>query len=397
MATPDQDERLRRWRLILGGGPADGTRRQLTGDDKIIDSALSALYDSDYHGHLGGEYGPRSGGREASSPNIARWLGDIRQYFPSPVVQVMQQDALERLDLSQMLLEPELLSQVTPDVHLVTDLLALNQVMPDETRETARQVVRQVVDELERKLRNPMHQAVRGSLNRALRNQRPRQLKEIDWGRTILKNLKHYQPEYKTIIPERLLGFGRRQSSLRDVILCIDQSGSMATSVVYAGVYASVLASLRALRTQVVVFDTAVVDLSDLLHDPVELLFATRLGGGTDINQALAYSQKLVQRPKETIFILLSDLYEGGNHNEMLNRITILVRSGVQFITLLALNDDGAPAYDATTAGQLATLNIPVFACTPDLFPDMMAATINRQDLHRWAASNDIVTARSMT
>src|SRR5262249_35638013 len=150
--------------------------------------------------------------------------------------------------------------------------------------------VRKCVEEIQQRLAEPMRQAVAGALNRAIRNRRPRH-REIDWNRTIRANLKHYQPEYQTVVPETRIGFGRKRSALRDVILCVDQSGSMATSIVYSGIFGAVLASLPAVRTQVVVFDTAVVDLSDKLSDPVDVLFGTQLGGGTDINQALSYCQ----------------------------------------------------------------------------------------------------------
>lgn len=382
MTQATEQERLRRWRLILGGHEADGTGCQLQGDDLAIDKTLQALYDTERKGGLGG-----------SSPNVARWLGDIRTYFPTPVVQVMQQDALERLNLRRMLMEPELLATVEPDVHLVGNLLSLGKVIPAKTRDTARQVVRRVVDDLIKKLANPTRQAVSGSLNRSVRNYRPRH-NEIDWNRTIRANLKHYQPEYHTIIPETRIGYGRKRSSLRDIILCVDQSGSMATSAVYAGVFGAVLASLPAVQTKMVVFDTAVVDLTDELHDPVDLLFGIQLGGGTDINRALTYCQGLVRRPQETILVLISDLYEGGNLEEMLKRAATLVTSGVQVVALLALNDDGAPYFDHRVAEVFTGLGIPSFACTPDLFPDLMAATINRQDLAQWAALHDIVTVR---
>ncbi len=377
------DEHLRRWRLILGGGAADGTGVGLGGPDVGMDAALQALYDSERKGGLGG-----------SSPNVARWLGDIRRYFPTPVVQVMQQDALERLDLRRMLLEPELLEAVEPDVHLVGSLLALGGVLPEKTRETARMVVRKVVEALIRKLANPTRQAILGSLNRATRNRRPRH-SEIDWHRTIRANLRHYQPALRTIIPETRIGYGRRRNALRDIILCVDQSGSMAASVIYAGIFGAVLASLPAVQTRMVVFDTAVVDLTDELRDPVDLLFGVQLGGGTDINRALTYCQSLVRRPQETILVLVSDLYEGGNNDEMLRRAAALAGAGVQFIVLLALSDDGSPSYHQPNAAALADLGAPAFACTPDLFPDLMAAAIGRQDLGRWAAAHEIVVARA--
>jgi Mg-chelatase subunit ChlD len=390
MSLPDP-ERLRRWRLILGGDQADGTAVSLSSTDAAIDRCLSALYEAP--GPADGSR-KRAGGLGGSAPNVARWLGDVRTFFPTSVVRVMQQDAMERLNLKQMLLEPELLQTVEPNVHLVADLLALSGIMPAKTKETARMVVRKCVEEMERKLAEPMRQAVMGALNRAIRNRRPRH-REIDWNRTIRANLKNYQPEYKTIIPETRIGYGRKRSALRDIILCVDQSGSMATSVVYSGIFGAVLASLPAVRTQVVVFDTNVVDLSDKLDDPVEVLFGTQLGGGTDINRAITYCQSLVRQPDQTIMVLISDLIEGGVRENLLKRAASIISSGVSLITLLALSDDGAPVYDHQNAAALAELGSPAFACTPDKFASLMAAAIQRWDIGAWAAANDISALRT--
>jgi Mg-chelatase subunit ChlD len=377
-----ENERLQRWRLLLGR-PADASMGvTLEGGLAERDRVLDALYDSERQGGLG-----------PSAPNVARWLGDIREYFPSSVVRVMQKDALDRLGLQQMLLEPELLATVEPDVHLVASLLSLSHVIPQRTRATARTVVRKVVEDLERRLAQATLQAVRGALNRATRSRRPR-LPEIDWDRTVRANLSRYDPARRTVIAEKLIGHGRRQAGLRDIVLCVDQSGSMATSVVYSSVFAAVLASLRAVRTHLVVFDTAVVDLTPELKDPVEVLFGTQLGGGTDINRALAYCQGLITRPAQTIFVLITDLFEGGNAEEMLGRAKAIVASGASAVCLLALNDQGAPAYNAGHAAALASMGIPTFACTPDQFPELMAAAIQRRDLAAWAAQRGIVTAK---
>jgi Mg-chelatase subunit ChlD len=377
-----EDERVRRWRLVLGGGDADGTGRELTGDDRAVDAALAALYDANASGGGDPAQGaPRGAGLNASAPRVARWLGDIRTYFPSSVVQVMQADAIERLNLTRLLLEPEMLQAVEPDVHLVGTLLSLGRVMPEQTKQIARDVVGRVVADLERRVAQKTRAAVTGALNRAARIARPRH-RDIDWDRTIRANLAHYQPEYRTLIPQRLVGYGRRANAVqRDVVLCVDQSGSMAASVVYSSVFASVLASMRTLRTSLVVFDTAVVDLTERLADPVEVLFGTQLGGGTDINRAIGYAQSLVTRPRDTIFVLVSDLFEGGVRSEMLRRVAALTAAGVQVIVLLALSDDGAPGYDHDNAAALAALGVPAFACTPDAFPELMAAAIERRDL----------------
>jgi Mg-chelatase subunit ChlD len=375
-----EDERLRRWRLVLGGDAADGTGHALTGPDTAIDLALSALYRTGDSGP-GDAGGTRSAGLGGSAPMVARWLGDIRKYFPSTVVQVMQSDAIERLNLTRLLLEPEMLAAVEPDIHLVGTLLWLNRVMPEDAQQAARAVVAKVVGDLERRVAQKTRAAITGALNRVARINRPRH-RDIDWNRTIRANLRHYQPNHGTIVAERLIGYGRRTNAVqRDVVLCVDQSGSMAPSVVYSGVFAAVLASMRTLRTSLVVFDTAVVDLTDELHDPVQVLFGTQLGGGTDINRAIAYSQGLITRPRDSIFVLISDLYEGGVREEMLRRVASLTAAGVQVIALLALSDEGAPAYDHENAAALAALGVPAFACTPDAFPDLMAAAIQRQDL----------------
>ena len=372
------DEATRRWRLVLGGEQADGTGCSLSGAALEMDRALQALYDSDRRGGLG-----------SSTPSVARWLGDIREYFPTSVVQVMQRDAFERLDMKRMLLEPEMLESLQPDVHLVADLIALSGSIPAKTRDTARQVVRRVVEELMRKLADPTRQAIHGALNRSVRNRRPRH-HDIDWPRTIRANLKNYQPAFGTIVPEVRIGYGRRRQSMRHIVLCIDQSGSMAASVVYSAIFGAVLATMPAVDTSLVVFDTAVVDLTDQLDDPIDLLFSTRLGGGTDINRAVGYCQQLVRAPQDTIFVLISDLFEGGLETELMKRAASLVASGVQFITLLALSDEGAPHFNAPLAAELATLGVPAFACTPDQFPELMAAAIQRSDLRDWVASRTV-------
>ena len=383
----DDQERLRRWRLMLGGDAADGIGLKLDKRDGTIDGCLSALYEPQGKGSR-----DRRGGLGASSPNVARWLGDIRTFFPQSVVRVMQQDAMERLNLRRLLLEPEMLATVEADVHLVADLLSLSGVMPARSKETARVVVRRCVEDIERRLAEPMRSAVVGALNRSVRNRRPRH-KEIDWNRTIRANLKNYQPEYKTVVPEQRIGFGRKRAALRDIILCVDQSGSMATSVVYSGIFGAVLASLPAVATKVVVFDTAVVDLTEKLDDPVEVLFGTQLGGGTDINRALAYCQQLIARPEATIMVLISDLIEGGVRDNLLRRANEIVSSGVTLVTLLALSDDGAPMYDHANAAAMAALGSPAFACTPDLFPELIAAAIGKRSMAAWAAERHITVA----
>jgi hypothetical protein len=409
-------ERRRRWRLVLGGaadgidderdddggagggdtgrtessgpggidgsggsdaGGASGAQPGLAGDDARVDAALGALYDRDESGDRGSagkrRGGKRAGGLGRSKPGVVRWLGDIRTYFPTPMVQIMQRDAIERLDLKQLLLEPELLQSVEPDIHMVTLLVELNSMLPDETRATARQVIAKVLADIEARLVDQTRQAVRGALARSARTRRPRP-GDINWDHTIAANLQHWLPEYRTVVPERLIGHGRRQRSLaKDVVIAVDQSGSMADSVVYASLFGGVLAQLPALRTQFVAFDTAVTDLTSYLHDPVEVLFGVQLGGGTDIANALGYCQQLIERPRHSVLFLVTDLFEGGNVDTMQRRVAEIIASGVHVVVLLALSDEGAPAHDHTQAAALTALGATVMATTPNEFPQVLA------------------------
>ena len=380
-----QKERWRRWQLALG---IEDEQNQLSDRDRRLNAALSALYDS------GTE--KRRGGLGASSPRVAKWLGDIREFFPTPVVQIVQKDALDRLNLKALMLEPEFLSTLEADVHLVADLISLRAAIPGKTFETARAVVRKVVDDLMRRLEHNTRETLRGALNRSQRTRRPRHA-DIDWPRTIHANLRHYQQEHGTIVPEKLVGHTRHtktRSQLDHVILCVDQSGSMATSVVYSSIFAAVMASIPGLSTKLVCFDTSIADLTDQLTDPVEVLFGVQLGGGTDINSALAYCEKQIESPTKTHLVLITDLYEGGDAASMLGRAAAIKQSGVNFIVLLALSDSGHPAYEAKHAEAIAGLGCPVFACTPDHFPSMMASALTGKDLRSWAAEEDIPLIR---
>lgn len=384
----DDSERTRRWTLALG--TEEDAALALETDQRMA-MALSALYGSGDDSAKKGK-----GGLGGSAPRVAQWLGDIREFFPAPVVQVIQKDAFERKGLRQMLLEPEFLAAVEADVNLVADLVSLRGVMPDKTKETARIVITKVVDELMQRLERKTAEAIRGALDRSRRTNRPR-FADIDWPRTIRANLRHYQPEHKTIVPEQLIGFMRQQRRIADldeVVLCVDQSGSMASSVVYASIFAAVMASLPVVSTKLVCFDTAILDLTDDLADPVEVLFGVQLGGGTDIDRAIAYCADRIERPSKTHLVLISDMYEGGNADSLVSRVAQLVTIGVNVIVLLALTDTGRPFYDPALSGRVAALGVPVFACTPDQFPDLMATALRREDIHDWASANDIKLIR---
>lgn len=345
-----------RWRLALG---SDSTDSELEGADREIDRALDAVYDTD-----------RCGGLGTSSPGLARWLGDIRKYFPSSAVHILQNDAIDRFHLHALLLEPETLESIDPDIELAAGIVSMAEMIPSETRETARDVVGKVLADIMERVQLPLRQSVARGLDRRRRTHRPG-VTGLDMARTITANLRNYRPEFGAIIPETLYGHPRhRRSGMKDVIICVDQSGSMASSLVYASVFAAALASLPSLRTRLVLFDTSIADMTSLISNPVDVLFGAQLGGGTDIAQALEYCRAHVQRPDDTVLVLVSDLFEGGNRGALLRQAAAITASGVRMIALLALNDDGIPAHDQTIAGAFASLNIPTFAATPDRFAE---------------------------
>lgn len=364
-----------RWQLMLGANEELGGLR---GSLQVMDRALGALYNT------GDDAEDRRGGLGASAPSVTRWLGDIRNYFPSRVVRVMQTDAIERLGVRSLLTEPEVLETLEPDVHLVATLAQLSSVIPERSRATARAVVAKVARQVEERIADRLQQSVLGALNRASRTSRPRP-GDIDWNRTIAANLKNYLPEHRTVVPERLIGYGRRHLGVqREFAICLDQSGSMATSVVYASIMAGVMASLRTLRTSLVAYSTDIADLTEALADPVDVIFGAQLGGGTDTSPALEYCRRTITRPSAAVLLLISDLYD-SDPKRMLEHIARIQADGIQVVVLLTLSDDGLPFYNHDVAASLGDMGVPAFGCTPDAFPDLIAAAIQGEDLGRWA------------
>ena len=381
-------EQLRRWRLILGKDSQASLDNMgscsLGGGDSEMDAALAAIYDDIPEDDDAPKQ--RSAGLGASAPRLAKWLGDIRTYFKEDVVSVIQTDAIERKGLTQLLFEPETLKSVQPNIQLVGVLMSLKGRIPERTKETARMVVSAVVEEVKKKLEQRLRQAIMGALNRKEHSPIP-SASAIDWKWTIGRNLKNYNPELGTIIPERVYFYSRAQrSNTWTVIVDIDQSGSMADSVVYGAICGSIFASLPALDTHVIAFDTEVVDLTEKCGtDPVDMLFGIQLGGGTDINKSVAYCEKFITDPKKTLFIMITDLYEGGNEAQLVRRLGEMAASGVRAMCLLALSDNGAPSYDESLARKLAAFGIPCFACTPQRLPDLVEGALRGADLTRLA------------
>ena len=376
-----QREQMSRWRLILGAESQPDFARMgalpLSQEEFLMDSALAAIY-----GGPGEGFGQKGGaGRGPSAPHISRWLGDLRSLFDPEIVAVVQNDAIERKGLKQLLLEPELLDRLEPDLSMAALLLTLKDQIPKQSKESARQFIRRIVEKINRLLEQDVRRAVTAALNRRAHSPLPGAA-AIDFPYTIRRNLRHYDPQLQAIIPERVWFFDRSSRMNRwHIILDIDQSGSMGESILYSSVMACILASMTAVRTHVVAFDTQITDLTPLCTDPVDLLFGFQMGGGTDIAKSIAYCQTLVEEPSKTIFFLISDLEEGGNRAALLRRLEELKASGATVVTLLAIADGGKPYYNAQTAQRVAAMGIPCFACAPDRLPEMLERVLKGQSL----------------
>jgi hypothetical protein len=392
-------EQLARWRLVLGKGCDDPMKSMgggftLTAEQLEMDEALEAIYGGDNDQDISREEWekspegmPHGSVKGRSTPRVARWLDQVRNFFPKDVVVLLQQDAIERRGMKELLFEPEIMAKVEPSLDLASMVLSLKNLVPEKAKDAARDLVRRVVEELRKRLESRFAQAVRGALDRN-RHSPFRSLANLDWPRTIRRNLKNYNAELKTLIPEEISFFSRQQRQNEwNVIIAMDQSGSMHSSLIYGGVMGAILASMPALETHVVAFNhEEVVDLTEHCGDPVDLLFGIQLSGAEDYWKATCYCERFMHTPAKTLYILLADLHDTSpNESRFVKKMEFLLESGLKAVTLLAITDQGQPSYNANLAEKLTKLGMPCFACTPDRLPDLLAAVLKGQDLLQFA------------
>ena len=383
----DEIERMKRWRLILG---AESNERftsmnknsgfALSEEQALMDQALAAIYSHSESDRFGTG---RGAGNGPSNPQISKWLGDVRTLFEKDLVTIIQADAMERCGLRQLIFEPELLDNIEPDINLASTILMLKDQIPKRSKESVRAFIQKIVEEINKLLEADIRRAVTSAINRRLHSPIP-SAAAMDFPLTIRRNLKNYNPELGTIVPEHFYFFDRTTTAASKqwtVILDVDQSGSMGESVIYSSIMSCILASMAAIRTHIVAFDTSVVDLTEKCEDPVDLLFGFQLGGGTNIDQSVAYCQKFVENPSKTLFFLITDLEEGGNRASLLHSLRDLKESGVTIVCLLAIADGGKPYYDAQMAERVSKIGIPCFACNPQMLPQLLERALKGQDL----------------
>ncbi|WP_431677183.1 VWA domain-containing protein [Kitasatospora sp. KL5] len=350
------DEGLERWRLILGA-PAERATGPLCQDAAARDAALEWLYgrdaDLERRGVRSGPAGTRASGDGPSRVTAVDWLDDVHRLFPKETVERLERDAVERYGIDEIVTDPEVLAM-------------------------ARRIVEAVVRDLMDRLRPELRRAFTGA-----RSRRPSRLpsaRDFDFRATIRANLAHYLPEQRRVLIERPHFHSRTRRHLEQwqLILLVDQSGSMVDSVIHSAVTAACLWSLPGLRTHLIAFDTAVVDLTSEVADPVELLMGVQLGGGTDIARAVDHAAGLVDNPRRSIVAVISDFYEGGDPYRLVRTVRGLVAQGTTVLALAALDEEADPVYDRKLAGRLAEAGAHVGAMTPGRLAEFVAEKVGR-------------------
>lgn len=372
------DPELVRWRLILGAAAA-GLCNDLPDAAQAQDQALDWLYGRDSPETAEGATGRniRTRGREGSSLTVPDWINDIHRLFPRETIERLERDAIETYAIDEVVTNPQILERAQPNETLLKAVLRTKHLMSPDLLAMARKLVQAVVADLMLRLRKDMAQAFSGVLNRRRHSLRPAAL---DFRRAIAENLRHYDPETRRITPEKLRFFARNQRHLRpwQVILLVDQSGSMLDSVIHSAVTAACLWGLPGIHTHLVAFDTNVVDLTQDVTDPVELLMRVQLGGGTDIQGALAYAADLIHAPERAIVVLISDFYEGSSEAMLVARVRDLVAQRTLVLGLAALDQSANPAYDRAMAARLVEVGAQIGAMTPGELAAWLAEKIGR-------------------
>ncbi|HYM00401.1 MAG TPA: VWA domain-containing protein [Blastocatellia bacterium] len=378
MSSQKNDPTLVRWRLILGHYAADRLQVGMDGREQRMERALDFLYSREYGGRGVREpNNDREGSLDPSQLQVPNWLAEVRDLFPKETIEVIEKHALDRYGMTELITDKETLRKMEPNFDLLKMILQFRGQMKGEVLEEARRIVRRVVEEIKEKLATDIRRKMAGKLNRFSRS--PQKIAQnFDWRGTIKRNLKNYDAERKTLVLDELRFFSRIERRLPwTIILCIDESGSMLGSVIYSAVMAGILAGLPLINVKLVIFDTSVVDLTEYVEDPVEVLMNVQLGGGTDIGQAMTYCEGLVDTPVRTILVLVSDFYEGGAPSKLLASCRRLREAGVRLIGLGALDEEATASYDRKMAEALAENGMDIAALTPGKLADWLARVIS--------------------
>ncbi len=375
---------LIRWRHILGKFAQDQLPCQMSVDESRIEAALDFLYGKEYKGRgIRGDNGDKSdtkkqpGSQDPSQLNVPSWIAEVRELFPKETVEIIEKHALDRYEMTELVTDPEVLEKLEPNMDLLKTILSFRGMMKGEVLQVARRIIRSVVEDIKKRMASEVRQVLFGKLNRS-QHSPLKVAQNLDWRDTIRKNLKYYDRDRDRLIIQNVRFFSRQERRLPwTIILCVDQSGSMADSVIHSAVMAGILAGLPLIKIRLVIFDTAVVDLSDYAEDPVEVLMNVQLGGGTDIGSAIAYCEGLVENPHRAVLILVSDFAEGGSPLRLLNICKRLRESGMILLGLASLDEQANPYYDRQMAERLADIGMEIAALTPKRLAEWLAKVIS--------------------
>lgn len=372
------DSPLQRWRLILGQCSEGALGRGcLDGDGQACDRALSWLYDRDPSLAQRGIRSPR-GGSEEPNLTVVDWIQDIHRLFPSETIERLERDAVEKYQIEEMVTNAEVLQRVTPTPSLLQAVLRTRHLMNQEVLGLARELVRKVLQELMEKLAREMHRSWNGPRKPA-RGTPFRHSRELDIPTSIRANLRHYRPQEGRIYLERAY-FYRRHRRHRmpwQLVLVVDQSGSMLESVIHSAVTAACLWGIPSLKTHLVVFSTEVVDLTEEVVDPLETLMKVQLGGGTDIARAVQYAASLLENPRKSMLVLITDFCEGGQPGALVRLVRDLVAQGTRVLGLASLNPEAVPCYDRELAQGCLEVGAQIGAMTPGQLSNWIAEVVD--------------------
>jgi Mg-chelatase subunit ChlD len=377
--SKEDRQTLSRWRLVLGKS-AEAHDISCAGDEDCerIEELVGFLF-GEGEGKpaaSGGRSRSRRGGRGGSTLTVPDWVEQVSELFPHQAKEVLERELIQRRGIRDLLEQPKLLEKIEPNVELVKVILTHKDLLTPQTRVLARKIIDKVVQELREKMKVQVESAITGALRRDRHSPR-RVFRNLDLKTTLRRNLKHYDGESGKLLVNDLFFFAaERKRRPWHVIVTVDQSGSMLESAIFSAVMASIFAELPAVRTSLVLFDTNVVDLSEQVGAPVDVLLRVQLGGGTDITRALQYSQSLVRVPARTIVVLISDFYEGRDERDLVKQVRTLVESGVRMVGLGALGYNARPAFNRTTARKLQHEGMDVLVCTPERLAECMAEII---------------------
>ncbi len=375
---------VERWRLVLGrfAQPRLGGCGRPDSKQWRMDRVLDYLYGREYRGRgvrgrQASQGDSRCGGDAESILSIPEWIRQVRELFPNDTAEIIQRHALDRYGMTELVTDADILRKLEPSYELLKAVLAFKGMMQGEVLEVARKIVREVVEDLRRRLAKDVRQALWGRLNKQRRS-RLKVLRNLDWRRTIRANLKNYDRQRRQVVLGSLHFFSRIDHHMPwHIVMAVDCSGSMMDSVIYSAVMAGIFHGLPAMRVSLTAFDTAIVDFSDRVDDPTELLMSVQLGGGTNIGGALEYCETLVRTPTRTIVVLVTDFFEGGEAGRMIGAIKRLCESGVTVIGLAALDAAAQPAYDRPMAERCVAAGAEVAAMTPQRLAEWLGRILS--------------------